>query len=151
MGSFFTLAVPKFKDVTEVNIKSASRRLSGTVKQIYHEAAFKKKIYKLSFDIKNSEYWTEVLDENEFLIISDPSFKRRKLPNGVYFREIITDRSLVNSLSDDEEFILFLPTGFVEPAEIHIEADNGSHYTIVTKPYTGGTIVYDEEISPLKK
>ncbi|MCZ6469606.1 MAG: prepilin-type N-terminal cleavage/methylation domain-containing protein, partial [Candidatus Dadabacteria bacterium] len=47
IGAFFFVAVPKFQDLTEVNLKSASRNLSATIKYLYNEAAFKKNIYRL--------------------------------------------------------------------------------------------------------
>jgi prepilin-type N-terminal cleavage/methylation domain-containing protein len=151
IGIFFLVAIPKFKDITEVNIKSASRRLSGTIRYLYSEAVFKKKVYKLVFDIDRGEYWVEVIEGNQFVVPSDPFLKREKLPSGVYFRDITTERSLGKSGKGRGEFILFMPTGFVEPAVIHLETENGVAFTLATKPYTGGTIVYDEYLDLLKK
>jgi len=151
LGFFFLVAIPKFKDLNDVNIKSASRRISGTIKYLYNEAAFKKRIYKLSFDLDSGEYWVEVQEGNEFITPEDPSLKRRKLPEGIAFKDVITDRSRVNSLGKNEQFILFLPTGFVEPAVIYLENDDGNFYTLATKPYTGGTIVFDEYVELLNK
>lgn len=144
IGSFLLIAVPKFQDITDVNLKSTSRNLSGTIKYLYSEAVFKKNIYKLAFDLDNDEYWIEYLDGNEFQKTIDPVLKKRKLPNGVYFRDIYTERSQGKVDSGSDIFILFLPTGFVEFAVIHLETDDREVYTLVTKPYTGGTKVYDE-------
>jgi prepilin-type N-terminal cleavage/methylation domain-containing protein len=143
IGVFFLLAIPKFENITDVNIKSASRRLGGTVRYLYSEAVFKKNVYKLLFDIDNGEYWIQVLDGNEFKIPADPFLRKKKLPEGVYFKDIITQRSAGKTQKGSGEFILFMPTGFVEPAVIHLEAQGGVDYTIATKPYTGGTIVLD--------
>ena len=152
IGAFFFVAVPKFQDLTEVNLKSASRNLTATIKYLYNEAAFKKNIYRMAFDVENGEYWIETLNENEYVVSGDPSHKRRKLPNGVYFKDVITERSLErNPLDDENEFILFLPTGFVEPAVIHLYTDSERYYTLATKPYTGGTKVYDEYVEILRK
>lgn len=150
LGAFFFVAVPKFQDLTEVNLKSASRNLSATIKYLYNEAAFKKNIHRLVFDLDEGQYWVETLQGNEYGI--SPDTKIRRLPNGVYFKEVITERSLQrNPLDDDKEFILFLPTGFVEPAVIHIYTDSDRHYTLATKPYTGGTKVYDEYVELLRR
>jgi general secretion pathway protein H len=151
MGIFFLVAIPKFKDITEVNIKSASRRLTGTIRYLYNEAVFKKRIYKLVFDIDTGEYWVEAVEGNEFVAPSDSFLLRERLPVGVSFKDITTERSLGKTEKGREEFILFMPTGFVEPAVIHLEAENGIAYTLATKPYTGGTIVFDEYIDLLKK
>lgn len=150
LGIFFLVATPKFKDITEVNIKSASRRLTGTIRYLYSEAVFKKKIYKLVFDIDTSEYWVEVVEGNEFVAPSDSFVQREKLPTGVSFKDITTERSLGKTEKGRDEFILFMPTGFVEPAVIHLVTEDGLAYTLATKPYTGGTIVFDEYIDLLK-
>jgi prepilin-type N-terminal cleavage/methylation domain-containing protein len=155
IGAFFLVAIPKFKDIAQVNIKSASRRLSGIIKYLYSEAAFKKKVYRLVFDIESSGYWIEFLerkgDYNEFVISGDPLLRRKELLTGVYFRDVVTERdleetNLEETLEGNEEYILFTPTGFVEPAVIYLETENGVVYTIATKPYTGGTIVFDEYV-----
>jgi len=151
IGAFFLIAIPKFNSLTEVNIKSASRRLSGVVKHLYNEAVFKKKIYKLSFDLDAGEYWVEVQEGNEFVITEDPFLRRIRLPQGVSFVEIKTDRDQVNSLGANEEFILFLPTGFVEPAVIYLRTENEDFYTLATKPYTGGMTVFDENVDLYNK
>lgn len=159
IAAFFLVALPTFKDITQVNIKSASRRLTGNIKYLYNEAAFKKRIFRLVFDGESGEYWAEVLasneGENEFVALddSDPLLRRGKLPDGVYFRDVVTERSFQEirgrrEENSDEAFILFYSNGVVEPAVIYLETENGAVYTIATKPYTGGTIVLDEYVDP---
>ncbi len=149
ISAFVFIALPKIQSGTEMNIKSASRNLSGTIRYLYNEAAFKKNIYRLVFDIDRGEYWVEVLNNNEYVVSTDYLHKKRVLPAGVHFKDVITERTLgKSSLDDSGEFILFLPTGFVEPAVIHLVTDNEVNYTLETKPYTGGTKVYDEYVEP---
>ena len=144
LGGILFIAVPKFRDLTDVNIKSASRNLSGTIKYLYNESIFKKNIYKLAFDIDNNEYWVEFMQDNQFVVSTDPVLKRKKLPDGVSFEDIFTERTQEKINSGDEVFILFLPNGFVDYAVIHISGSGDDYYTIETKPYTGGTKVYDQ-------
>ncbi|MCA9810798.1 MAG: hypothetical protein KC473_10690, partial [Candidatus Dadabacteria bacterium] len=54
-----------------------------------------------------------------------------------------------STLGQEPDYILFLPTGYVEPAAIHLQSDNGDNFTIQTKPYTGGTRVYNEYVNVL--
>ncbi len=151
ISAFVFIAVPKIKSGTEINIKSASTNLTATIKYLYNEAAFKKNIYRLVFDIDRDEYWVEVLDHNEYVVLNDYLYKKRTLPAGVHFKDVVTERTLSrNSLDDQKEFILFLPTGFVEPAVIHLVTDSEDYYTLETKPYTGGTKVYDQYVEFLK-
>lgn len=144
LGSFLLIALPRLDNFTHGNLKSGSRNLSTTIRYLYSEAAFKKKIHKLAFDIDEGEYWVEVLEEDEYIVSPDPFLKKRKLPNNVFFKDIITQRSLGISTEGKDDFILFLPSGFVEPVVIHLESNNGDVYTLATKPYTGATSVFDE-------
>ncbi len=152
IGTFVYIAVPKIESGTEFNIKSASRNLSATIRYLYNEAAFKKNIYRLVFDIDNDEYWIESLNNNEYVTSGDPLLSKKRLPNGVHFKDVITERTLGRSTLDDApEYILFLPTGFVEPAAIHLITDNEDYYTLETKPYTGGTRIYNEYVQLLRR
>ena len=153
VGAFVMVAVPKIQTGTEINIKSASRNLTATIKYLYNEAVFKKNIYKLVFDVERGEYWIEVLNEDEYVLSPDPNHRRKRLPPGVYFGEIVTERTIGRSSFDDEyDYILFLPTGFVEPAAIHLSTDDvDKNYTLETKPYTGGTRVYNEYVELIRQ
>jgi hypothetical protein len=84
-------------------------------------------------------------------VVSDEYLnKKRTLPAGVHFKDVVTERTQSrSSLDGQKDFILFLPTGFVEPAVIHLVTDNENYYTLETKPYTGGTRVYDEYVELL--
>lgn len=151
VGAFVFIAVPKIRSGTEINVKSASRNLGGTIRYLYNEAAFKKNIYRLVFDIDRGEYWVEVLNGNEYVVSTEYLHKKRSLPGGVHFKDVVTERTLGrSSLDNSGEFILFLPTGFVEPAVIHLVTDNEDYYTLETKPYTGGIRVYDEYVELLR-
>ena len=91
------------------------------------------------------------MNDNEYVVSTDYLHKKRTLPGGVHFKDVVTERSLGrSSLDDSGEFILFLPTGFVEPAVIHLVTDNEDNYTLETKPYTGGTKVYNEYVELLR-
>ena len=151
ISAFVFIAVPKIKSGTEINIKSASTSLTGTIRYLYNEAAFKKNIYRLVFDIDRDEYWVEVLSNNEYVVSEEYLNRKRTLPPGVHFKDVVTERTFSrSSLDDQREFILFLPTGFVEPAVIHLVTDSEDYYTLETKPYTGGTKVYDEYVELLR-
>lgn len=146
IGSVLAIAVPKFMDIADVNIKSASRQLTGTIKYLYNEAVFKKNVYRLVFDLDNEEYWVEYMDGNQFREVIDPLIERKKLPSGIYFEDIYTERTAGKVDTGNQVFLLFLPTGFVDFGVIHLEADSENYYTIATKPYTGGTRVFDEYV-----
>ena len=144
LGLFVSFALPKFNDLGDVNLKSTARDLSTTIRYLYSEAAFKKTIYKLVFDTENNEYWVEILNGNEYEVSTDPFLRKKQLSSNVFIKDVITERTLGKPKSENTEFILFLPTGFVEPAVIHLGGTNGSFYTLATNPYTGSTKIYDD-------
>lgn len=144
LGGLLLIAAPKISNVTETSLKSASRNLGGMIKYLYSDSIFKKNIYKLRFDIDQNQYWVESIQNKKFAVSDDPILKRRKLPDGVFFEDIFTERSQEKIKKGNEVFILFLPSGFVDYAVIHIGSDSNESYTIETKPYTGGTKIYDQ-------
>lgn len=146
IGSVFFIAGPKLLERTDVNLKSASRTLSGTIKYFYNEAVFKKNVYRLTFDIDNSEYWPELLEGNEFVKMDDILSRTKKLPDGVFFEDIETERTEGKVDSGRDVFIIFLPTGFVDPAIIHLRTGENNFFTLSTNPYTGITKVFDEYV-----
>jgi len=146
LALFMFIAMPRFQDITEANTKSASRTLTILVRQLYNEAVFKNRTYKLAFDIDGGQYWVEVLSGNEFVVPANPSLGKKRLPAGVSFKDILTERTYGSGLGLRSEFILFFPTGYVEPAVIYLESENGKEYTLETIPYTGGTRVYDKYV-----
>lgn len=151
LAAFFLIAIPKFNDITEVNLKSSSRMLIARFRHLYNEAIFKNRVYRLSFDIERGEYWVDYLEGSQFVPSTNPSLDRQRLPSGVHFRDVITQRTHGRALGMREEFVLFFPTGFVEPAIMYLESENGSIYTLETIPYTGRLRVYDEYVDLVKR
>lgn len=146
IGSLFFIAAPRLLEITDANLKSASRTLTGTIKYYYNEAVFKKNVYRLTFDIDNGEYWPEMLEGNQFVRMDDLLSRTKKLPDGVFFEDIETQRTEGKVDSGRDVFIIFLPTGFVDPAVVHLRAGNDNFFTLSTNPYTGITRIYDEYV-----
>ena len=146
LGSIVAIAVPNIIERTDIKLKSASRNLSGTIRYLYNEAILRKEIYKLVFDIEEGEYWSEVLEGNEFVKKEDFIFKKKSLPSGVDFENIETERTKGEVGSGEEPFLLFLPSGYMDAAIIHLKTRKDNYFTLSTNPYTGITKVYDNYI-----
>lgn len=144
LGALFLLAMPKLQDMADVHLKSSSRRLVVNMRYLYNQAIFKKRTFKLNFDLDENFYWVEVLSGNEFVGYSDQIISKQKLQKGIKFKNVITERTFASRLTEREEFILIYPTGRVDPAIIYLESPNGEIYTLETKPFTGRMAVYDE-------
>lgn len=146
LGVFFSVAMPRVFKTDDMNLRSASRGLVTTIRYLYSKSIFEKRIYKLSFDIDAGEYWAEVLEGNQFRAREDSGYGRRNLPNGVFFNDIQTERTQGKVGSGRDAFILFLPTGIVDSAVIHLRTGEGNFFTLSTNPYTGATKVFDRYV-----
>ena len=88
----------------------------------------------------------EQVEDGQFTESSDPILRRKKVPDGVIIEDIFTERIQEKIDSGSEAYLMFLPTGFVDYAVIHLRGEDDDSYTIETKPYTGGTKIYDEYV-----
>lgn len=146
IGAFFAVAMPRVLRTDDMNLRSASRGLVTTIRYVYSKAVFEKRIYKLSFDMDTGEYWTEFIEGNQFRSAEDSASGVRKLPGGVFFNDIQTERTQGKIASGRDAFILFLPTGIVDSSVIHLRAGKDNFFTLSTNPYTGATKVFDEYV-----
>jgi len=146
LGAFFSVAMPRVLKTGDMSLRSASRGIVTTIRHIYSKAIFEKRVYKLSFDIDTGEYWAEFLEENQFRLEEDSASGFRKLPSGVFFSDIQTERTQGKIGSGRDAFILFLPTGIVDSAVIHLRTGEDNFFTLSTNPYTGATKIFDEYV-----
>jgi len=146
IGVLLSVAMPRVFQTGDMNLRSASRGLITTIRHLYSKSVFEKRLYKLSFDIDAGEYWTESLEGNQFRLEEDSGYGRKKLPRGVSFSDIQTERTQGKVGSGRDAFILFLPTGIVDAAVIHLRTNEDNFFTLSTNPYTGATKVFDSYV-----
>ena len=141
---------PKFRDLTEYQIKSSSRRLAGTIKYLFDEAAIRHNYYRLNYDLKKGEYWVTYLDEaKEFK--EDPSVlsSRVRLPGNIHFEDIVTQHR--GKVYEGETFTQFFPNGWVEETIIHLGDKRERHYSLLVMPLTGRVRIYDRYVEFAEK
>ena len=146
LGAFLSVAMPSVLRTDDMKLQSASRGIVTTIRHLYSKAVFEKRIYRLAFNIDTGEYWPEVIEGSRFRAESASGDGPRKLPRGVFFNDIQTERTQRKISSGGGAFILFLPTGTVDSAVIHLRAGKDSFFTLSTNPYTGATKVFDEYV-----
>jgi len=143
-----SIAIPRFGDVFQTNVKGAMRKFTGMVKFCFHESVIKQTHLRLMIDPVKGEYWPTLLATSgsvgQFVSLtgSDVISKKGKLPNGIRFIDVVTPHNIFK-IDKDEAFIAFYPTGFVERSVIHLGDDAGRFYTLVTQPLTGDMEVLD--------
>ena len=152
--------------VPQRRLKSAARRLSGTISLAYAEAIAKNRTYRLYFELESDRYWiTEVTDDEEdeetasaigirlgthFELLqysdgtenvesevpSEPMLAPKELPPGVHFASVEIRRDL-STPTLGPQYIEFGPLGNVTPATIHLINVDGEAFAIEYDGVTG--------------
>lgn len=155
-----TLAVPRLEDAAELRVKSAVRRVAGTLQYVFDQSVFKKIPYQVHYDLDKGEMWvdrpalvpglagqgaaTQAVELQE--VTSDSSLERIKLPGGVKFTDVTTAAG--GKKVDGETQTQFLPQGFAEYTLVHLQDQAGHQWTVELNPLTGKAKVRDGYYEP---
>lgn len=147
IGAIVGIAIPRFGDVFQTNVKGALRRLGGTIKFCFHESVIKQSVIRLNIDPVTGEYWPSILVTQgaygQFVDHTNEIFQERaRLPEGIRFADIVTPHDVLKK-DQVEAFISFYPTGYAEAAVIHLVDAAGRFTTMVVQPLTGEVELQD--------
>ena len=124
------LVMPSFWDKGEKALKSEAKRISSTLRYIYDEAAGKKLIYTVKFDLDNNSYSFESEKESR-------SFQMGKQ---VMFKDIIIPSH--GEITAGEVAVEFGPLGPEEPVTVHLIKDK-YEYTVTFNHLDGRTKILE--------
>jgi len=143
MGIILLITYPRFENsLFASNIKQASRRLSAAVRYAQSQAAYKRKICRIYFNLDRNVYWLSIQgDDDDFVI--DTSFlgQEKKLPDGVFFEDVISPRD--GKVTEGQTFTQFLPKGLVDRSQIHLRDEAGRIFTLIIQPLTAEIRFFD--------
>lgn len=135
-ATIVAIGLPRFQSVFDVQIKSAIRRLIGTIRYTFHESAITKGYYRLIYNIDEQRYTVKRLAmTGEFLQEDSSLVQEEQLPVGIYFEDVVTMHA--GKIDEGETFTQFFPNGFAEHTVIHLRDEYGSQYTLLIQPLTG--------------
>ena len=150
IGILYAVASSAFQRTYKVNLKSAARRMVGTIRYSFDQAALSRRVHRLVLDVDEKKYWVESLassgslfqdslkKSDEQVTKEDKQKKQEEqpeinfqkltsnfgsefdLPKGVIFRDVITERS-TKPITQGKAFIHFFPHGMAEPSVIHFQ------------------------------
>jgi general secretion pathway protein H len=109
IGLMMALTLPRFRyAMLTDNLKTATRRLIGTIKTIRNEAVREQQGFILYFDLESNRFWPEssAMTEEERLISHE---RASSLPGGVRILDIV----------------------------IHLASEDGRQFTLVLSPFLG--------------
>jgi len=141
IGLFSALVVPMLTGVGQDELKTTARRLAGTTKYLYNEAALSGRPYRLLFDLDAGTYGGRRLEEDGELVAVTGSGSDRSLPEGVRFRDIVVAGR--GRSSSGQTWTAIQPVGWVDETLIHLAAGDERVLTLHLQPLTGSTEVYE--------
>ncbi len=143
LGITAVLVFPKLSAFGAGDLKRTIRHLSGMIEHLAQEASSTKQTYRLHYDLEEGAYWADILQNNrEFGDISDSLVKRRKLPKGITFQDVITPRH--GKIESGKAYTVLFPMG-VEKSTIHLKKENHT-WTLTINPLTGRVKVHDRYV-----
>jgi hypothetical protein len=106
------------------------------VRYLYDQATTKKRTYRLNYDLKSGELWVTYLnDEGEFTEDRSSSFTRRRtLPSGIQFEDIVTPAEVVK---EGRAYTQFFPSGLVDRSIVHLRTEDGAQLSVLIHPLSG--------------
>ncbi|MDA0712571.1 MAG: prepilin-type N-terminal cleavage/methylation domain-containing protein [bacterium] len=79
MALFVAIAIPSFRSLTKVQLRTSANQMAGMIRDVYNKAAISNKTFRLVFDLDKSEYWVEVSNDEVHLPNADDNFEGGKL------------------------------------------------------------------------
>lgn len=148
IGLMAAVAMPAIGTYSHRNIKEAAREMSTALKALYAQSALDGQAYRLVYEFQTGEYHVEIRAVSGSEILWNPApgvrgfSQKRKLPDGVRFKEIQTlhDESPVKKGKTWSELS---GTGFVEPTVIHLADEGKKELTLQVMPMTGTVRIFD--------
>lgn len=140
LSLFSVLSLPLLSAVGDDAMERSARRLAGTVKYLYNEAALSGLEYRIVYDLDDRSYRTRRLETDGELTEVGGSGRGRSLYGEVAFEDLtIPGRGTFQS---GELTTRVLPIGWMEETLVHLRQDD-RQMTLHLQPYTGTTKVYE--------
>ncbi|MCA9773980.1 MAG: GspH/FimT family pseudopilin [Myxococcales bacterium] len=140
--------IPRFRSLTDLNMKSAIRRIAGSTRFAYGEAVTKNRLMGIEFDLDERTWkvlaglsagasatsWTDYTAS----VLS----ASQRLPEGVFFKDILIEGT-PEAFYDGKAYTRFRPGGRADTTVIHLADDNDRQWTLVVHPLTGRVKIHE--------
>lgn len=141
LGMLASLSLPMLSGLEPDRLNATARRLSGTVKYLYNEAAMTGFEHRLIFDLDTGSYHAAQLSASGELQTATGLGRRYQLRDGVHIDSIYQPR--LGKQVEDQVTTAILPGGWLEETIIHLRDDEDRKLTLRLVPMTGLTEIYD--------
>ena len=137
---FAGLTVPMLTGVGQDGMDASARRIAGTVRYLYNEAALTGLQYRLTFDLDDGTFGAKVLGKDGQLREITGTGAERPLKGETRFAEVWTAGR--GSFTRGEVTITIYPAGWLEETVLHLKEEE-RNLTLRLMPFTGATEVYE--------
>ncbi len=155
LGTVALIVIPRVSSFSSGDLERESRHLSAVIMHLTQESASKKEVYRLYFDLNSNDYWVSTVEGSgeTVTVHENKTIKRRHLPDGIRFEDIITARE--GKVTEGVVFSEFYPIG-IESVIIHLieEEENREierrHFTLIANPLTGRVKAFDRYVESIE-
>lgn len=140
LGLFSLLLIPNLARFGRGELDASARRLRGTIKYLFNEAALTGLEHRLVFDLEQGSYRAMRLQPNGELTGLQGPGKGTRLPAGVRFQDL-TLRGR-GTFSTGEVTTRIHPTGWLEETILHLQDESGAQVTLRVSPLSGTADIY---------
>lgn len=146
IGIIAAMVLPRVGALDGMQLKSATRRIAGTIRITYASAVMNRKPYRICFNLEDQTYSVEEKSGDEYVAAEDPLLGPRVIPDHIYIKRVrVMDRECESWC---KEYLYFSPGGYVEEAAIHVGVENEDRaFSIFTRPLTGRADIITGEMS----
>lgn len=143
IGLMASLSLPLISGFEPDGLKTSARRLTGTVKYLYNEAALTGLEHRLIFNLQEGRYKAVRLEISGEIKDLQGIGATKKLSDDVRFSRIYQPQR--GEQSSGEVTTALLPGGWLEETIIHLQDENNQQLTLRLVPMTGLTEIYQGE------
>ena len=136
------LAVPRVAGVLErQQMRQTINVLRGMVRYLQAQAAFTKRVYRLTFDLNQQVLSVCYLTVEGCQREATRELRDYGLPAAVRILDVVSPQG--EKTREGIAMTHFHPTGLAEPSTIHLEGDNKRWMTVIITPLAGGIRVVE--------
>jgi prepilin-type N-terminal cleavage/methylation domain-containing protein len=144
IGLLMTLVVPRFQySLLTDDLKAATRRMVGTIREVRNDAIREQKTHYLHFDLESNRFWVDTLSMTE----EERTMARGNataLPQTVRIQDVWIRGE--GKKMTGEALIRFNKKGYLQQSLIHVGSVDGRQFTLVLRPFLGKVKVLEDYV-----
>lgn len=140
LGLLLGLVIPRLPDISGSRLDATARRIAGTVRHLYNEAALSGLEHRLAFDLDKNSLGGRKLQRNGELVSITGSGRDHTLSSSVDIIDISVPGR--NKITSGQISVRIFPVGWMEETVIHMQSDKRK-LTLHLQPLTGVTDIHE--------